>query len=160
MTKTNQDRHTIPLKHFQHPNNSSGKPKKSVPSAPRRRQRDTPSRLLVFFPVELPTAFLEKLDCEKTLTRFVAFHIDLPTDRLLRANGMSIKPCPNEWVFSALLAYEPVAVWLRRNRIDLATGRHWLLYDYRSRKSFVADPRMARRCLERQTLPRKPKASR
>ena len=161
-TTTDQDRHTIPLEHYRKQNNYFEKPKKSVPYPPRRGRHDTPVRnrkaaksLLLVFPVELPDSFLEKLDCAETLTRFVAFHADL-RGRLLRENGMAIKPCPNEWVFSALLAYEPVAEWTRRNRIDLSTGRHWLIFDGLLRRSYVADPKTAMRCLGRQALTRKP----
>jgi len=165
-TTTDRGRHTIPLKHFQQPNNYFEKPKKIGPIYPRPGQHDSPVRyrkvaksLLLVFPVELPDTFFEELDCLKTLTQFFAFHIDLFTDRLLRANGMSIRACPNDWVFAALLAYEPVAEWTRRNRIDLSTGRHWLLFDCVRGKAYIADPRTAMRCLERQALVRKAKAS-
>lgn len=158
-TTTTTDRRpdTIPLKHFQQPFNYFEHRRKSVPFAPRRGRRDTPSRLLLVFPVELPNTFFEELDCLKTLTQFFAVHIDLPTDCLLRENGMAIKPCPNEWVFSALIAYEPVAEWCQRNRIDLSTGRHWLVCDSVRGKSYIADPRTAMRCLVKQALVRKAK---
>lgn len=150
-------RNTIPLFHSSNSRNSVEKPRKLVPYPPPHGKRDSP-RLLIVFPVELPPSFFEELECEKTLTQFVAFHFD-PRGRLLRENGMSIKPCPNEWVLSALLAYDPVAQWLRRNRIDLGTGRHWLLFDCVGGKSYVADPQTAMQCLDKQALPRKPKAS-
>ena len=165
-TTPNQGRDTILLVSFQQQNNYFEKLNKLVPSPPSRQRRDTPARsrkasksLLVVFPAELPSTFFEELDCVASKTQFAAFHVDLSTDRLLREDGMAIRACADDWGLAALLRYDPVAEWCQRNGIDLSTGRHWLLYDYVWRKSYIADPRTAMKCLEKQALVRKPKAS-
>ncbi len=72
----------------------------------------------------------------------------------LRFDGISIRSCPNDWRFCALLSYPPVNEWLLKNKVQLAYGVHWMIYDYCNRVSYVADDEMTRRCLETQTLPK------
>ena len=61
------------------------------------------------FPVELPDDLFTELDCAESSTQFAGFRMDVGRERLLRYSGVSIRLCPNEWVFFALLAFPPVA---------------------------------------------------
>jgi hypothetical protein len=110
--------------------------------------------ILLPLPIELPAELLEEWGCVRSETRFAAFHYDVRTGRLLRENGISIKACPNEWMFAFLYLHADDAEWCDRNKVQLLAGVHWLIHDYRHRRSYVADPRTAMKCLEEQTLPR------
>ena len=109
--------------------------------------------MLIEFPVELPEDLLEELDCAESDTQFAAFCVDMGHERVLRWNGVSIRSCPNDWVFIALLCYPPLVEWSKKNKVRLGNGVDWLIYDYRNRVSYVADDDTTRRCLETQTLP-------
>ncbi len=110
--------------------------------------------MILDFPIDLPDDLFTELDCAESSTQFAGFRLDVGRERLLRYSGVSIRLCPNEWVFFALLTFPPVAEWLLTNKVELATGGHWFLYDYFNRKPYVADEQAARRCLDTQTLPK------
>ena len=112
----------------------------------------TPSILLAF-PIDLPDAFFAELGCGKNETQFAAFHYVLGTGRVLRTNGMAVKLCEEGRLFAALCHYAEVSEFCMKNGIQLLTGKHWLVHDYRYRRSFVADRRTAMKCLEEQALP-------
>jgi hypothetical protein len=86
--------------------------------------------------------------CGQNGTQFAAFYYDLRLDRVVRTNGISIKLCAEEWLFAALCGYPEVSEWCIKHGIQLLAGTHWLIYDYRYRRSFVADPRTAMKCLD------------
>ena len=113
------------------------------------------SSILLPLPIELPDELLEEVDCLQSETQFAAFHHDLATGRLLRENGISIKPCPNEWILAALYCHAGVAKWCDDNNVQLSTGVHWLIYDYHDCSAYITDPRTAMKCIEEQELPNK-----
>ena len=114
----------------------------------------TPTRsILLPLPIELPDELLEESDCLKNETQFAAFHYDPRSNRLLRENGISIKPCPNEWILAALYCHAGLAKWCDENKVQLTTGIHWLIYDYWNWTAYIADRRTALKCIEQQALP-------
>jgi len=112
----------------------------------------TPSILLPL-PIELPDELFEEVDCTENMTRYAAFHYDHRTNRVLRENGISIKPCPDEWLLAALYLDPEIAKWCDKNDVQLSTGVHWLIHDYRHRRSFIVDPDTAMKFIEEQALP-------
>jgi len=110
---------------------------------------------LLPLPNELPDEVLAELDCVESMTQYAAFHHDPHTGRLLRENGISIKPCPDEWLLAALYLDPEIAKWCDKNNVQLGTGIHWLIRDYRHRRSFIADPETAMKCVEEQAWPMK-----
>ena len=111
------------------------------------------SSILLRLPIELPDELLEEIDCGQNGTQYAAFHYDLRSDRVLRENGITIKPCPNDWIFAFLYLHADDAEWCDKNKVQFLAGTHWLIHDYRYRRSFVADRRTALKCIEEQALP-------
>ena len=125
------------------------------PLAPRPWNNMTPTpSILIPFPIELPDDLLEEWDCLQNKTQFAAFHYDRRNCRLLRENGISIKPCPNAGLFTALCAYPEVAEWCVRNKLQLLAGTHWLIYDYHDGKAYVGRRCTAMKCVEQQAVSR------
>jgi hypothetical protein len=110
------------------------------------------SSILLPLPIELPDEIFEELDGVQNEPRYAVFHYDLRTDCILRENGISIKACPTDWVFAALYVHPGLADWCDRNKVQLLAGTHWLIHDYRHRRSYLADPRTAMKCVEEQAL--------
>src|SRR5208282_6058360 len=131
---------------------------KSIPGTPVPTpwMSKTPlSAILIPFPIELPDELLEEWDSLQNKTQYAAFHYDLGTRRLLRENGISIKSCPIGSLFTALCGYSDVLQWCVRNKIQLHTGTHWLIYDYHDGRAYVGHRCTAMKCLEEQALPTK-----
>jgi hypothetical protein len=110
--------------------------------------------MLLAFPIELPDNFFEEIGCVDNDTQFAAFYTDFRSGRLIRENGISLKFCPESWLFAALKAFPIVEEWCQKNRICLSKGVHWLVYDYYDCKAYVADCHTASECLTKQTLPK------
>jgi hypothetical protein len=108
--------------------------------------------MLIVFPAELPDAFFEELDCVESDMQFAGFYYDPAFRRVLLHWGFCVRLCQNPWVLEVLFAYPEVATWCQRNKIVVLTGAQWLIYDYVNRRSYIADPETARRCLEEQFL--------
>ena len=120
---------------------------------PRPWMNETPlASILLRLPIELPDELLAEIDCATNETRYAAFHYDLRTGRVLRENGMTIKPCASDWMFAFFYLHAADAEWCDKNKIQFLADRHWLIYDYRYRRSFVADRRTAMKCIEEQAL--------
>ena len=116
--------------------------------------------ILLPLPIELPDELFEELDCGQNGTQYAAFHYDLRTGCILRENGITIKSVRTIGFSRPSTLHPDLADWCDRNKVQLLAGTHWLIHDYRHRRSYIADPRTAMKCLAEQALPIKGRAQR
>ena len=113
--------------------------------------------MFIQFPVEFPDDFFTGLGTRIPDVRFFAVYYDSSTNLVLREDGVTIFSCPEEkaWNFFIIAFHPMLHDWLIKKKIDLNSGKHWLVHDTETSFSYAVDPETAKTCLISQTLPLK-----
>ena len=106
-----------------------------------------------------PSVFAELVHFGKTrhIQRYTALYWEPTLGRVILNDGQSLRCSANEWVFVALLNYEPIAEWLSKSGINFGssarTARRWMVVDDRGMKAYAVAEDVARRWVEQQRKP-------